>query len=295
MSNVPEPRKFCATNGCAITHLGVFTLGLALGWVFAPGESPNSVSATAGSASVTRNDALDYLPHRQAPDMIRTATLSEQSSSSIRTEQHRQESNDLALAAARTGIKAAIHVLPKPALDYAVQQFLPHETITAAQEIDTSAYLIGLFDIARGDGNTSQGVATANSVHVTTTEPTDAVESGRIPYTPAEGITASPFQQFEGQALRMLESGSATPTELGSATKRIYASFNSNSGDKYVLTKWTGPGGEVIDFKSYPIDDKKNVNYVWLERHGWQPGNYKVEYFSSATLKPLATGVFVIK
>jgi len=279
-----------APSGYWLTYFGACAMGLVLGWILAPSENHNRDGADTGTNSVIPDDALANAPPCQAQALIQIRTPLPPNSAS-----KQPEGDGLNLAVAKHGIKAALQMLPSPALDYAMRQFLPPEAIASLKGSDASAYLVGLFEIARSDNNTNRGNGVVNAVYVNAAAPTDVVKNGRIPLTSVEGSTAPPFQLFKGQPLRTQEPEDVAPAVLDSTTRRIYASFNSTSDDKYVIAKWTGPGGNLIDFTTYPVNDQQGVNYVWLERNGWQTGNYRVEYFSAVTLKPLATGTFVIK
>lgn len=267
-----------------IAHLCLLFLGIAIGFAFAASYPHRFMDSEAS----LRSDSCKSTQVAAMPDWGNP-----QRSQATAPTLSVSASNGISELVAEKSFETAIRLLPKHIVDSAVKQFYPQTQGMASPAIDPHDYLVGLLKIASGSAATTDRDF-GNGVHFTANLPTEIMKQGSILPPESEGRSVLPFRLFEGQPIRESSTGGEV-TALDQSTTRVYASFNANLGDKFVIAKWSGPGGEIIDFKTYPLNAKSIANYVWLERENWQPGSYRVEYYSPNTLKPVGAGVFKIR
>jgi len=88
-------------------------------------------------------------------------------------------------------------------------------------------------------------------------------------------------------------------SHFGPDAERIYAVFESDElGGHEVFAKWVRvEDGEVMLFGRYQIEPGDDYSYVWMGQPsaGWEPGSYRVDFFTSdEQLDLLASGSHTI-
>jgi len=188
------------------------------------------------------------------------------------------------------GISTVVSLMPRSTIEYAARQFSGTPQNQPLPIKDVAAYVSTLATIATDNGLGDDARRSfQGTIHFGDKEPKEIVSQGRVPYEGNPARLAPPFGSATSPA-----QPESSPVTFGTDSKRIYASFNT-AAEENILTKWTGPNGEILEFRLYPLAKENTANYVWLERSNWVPGRYTVQYYSPLSLELKGAGEFEVK